>query len=180
MRIIPPFVVVALCSLVEALNFPSFLNNNVTKFSRVNHTQVIPSEPDRDQWNVPGISTLFRPATLTTTVSSVHNFMVETFQLPPTITEEATISSPQLPLETEVRAAVPFAPLRVNIGGPQLVDTQGRTWIADRYYTGGNVYTDGRFDVRGTSDSALFQSERNGMFQYEVPLPVVGSYLFSW
>jgi Malectin domain/IPT/TIG domain len=177
---ISPLGVVTLFSLAKASNFLSFINKDETNLMGTNRTQIIPSTLNHDRWNVQGIGSLFRPDASTTTVPSVNNIMVESIKSPPIFTDKAVVSSPyvNIPLETDVRTALnaPFQPIRINVGGPQLVDTQGRTWTEDRFYKGGNVYTEGRFNVRGTSDSAIFQLERNGIFQYEVPLRMVGSY----
>ena len=47
-----------------------------------------------------------------------------------------------------------------------------RTWKADQYFTGGGNYTNGALLIDGTLDDKLYQSERNGDFQYTIPLPL--------
>jgi glucose/arabinose dehydrogenase len=83
------------------------------------------------------------------------------------------------PINSSIKVQVPknenFEPLLINVGGPDIVDVQGRRWKKDRYFRGGVAYTDGRLNVRGTQDHFLYQSERNGIFQYEIPVPV-GNY----
>ncbi len=69
-------------------------------------------------------------------------------------------------------------PLRINCGGPALVDSQGRQWLADVCFSGrvtNPPYTSTRA-IAGTVDDALYQTERysDGLL-YAVPVPE-GSY----
>ena len=69
----------------------------------------------------------------------------------------------------------PFQKL-INCGGVGFVDNSGsKQWEDDQHFIGGNTYADGSNDVSGTKDQALYQTERNGEFTYEIPVPV-GSY----
>lgn len=66
-------------------------------------------------------------------------------------------------------ASVPL-PLRINAGGGGVVDAQGQEWLGDRYYSGGFTYSAVR-PIAGTSTPALYQTERAGLFSYQIPLP---------
>jgi hypothetical protein len=49
-------------------------------------------------------------------------------------------------------------------------DQLGRSWEPDRYFTGGWVSSSPGHVVDGTHDSIMYQSARNGDFQYDIPL----------
>ena len=80
------------------------------------------------------------------------------------------------PAPTSAPVAAPFNNILINCGGDEFVESSGvRTWIADQYFIGGSTYSDGSNNVNQTIDDRLYQSERNGEFRYEIPVPV-GSY----
>jgi len=67
--------------------------------------------------------------------------------------------------------------LRVNAGGAQYVDKEGKLWYADQPYAlgswgyvGGTVYSVND-SVRNTSNSSLYQTERYGMEAYKFDVP---------
>ena len=49
-------------------------------------------------------------------------------------------------------------------------DQLGYRWLADRYFTGGNVNKTPHPPVERGSDPALFAGQREGEFQYDIPL----------
>ena len=53
--------------------------------------------------------------------------------------------------------------------GP-FTDQLGRVWQSDRYFTGGGVSSSPGHLVEGTRDSIMYQSLREGDFQYDIPL----------
>ncbi len=60
----------------------------------------------------------------------------------------------------------------INCGGGSYTALDGTRYVADTYYTGGNVYSTSHA-IAGTSDDALYQSQRYGYgsdFSYAVPL----------
>ncbi|MBT2595494.1 choice-of-anchor D domain-containing protein [Arthrobacter sp. ISL-72] len=64
-------------------------------------------------------------------------------------------------------------PIRINAGGPA-VSTGGLNWLADAYFTGGKTYTNPQVtQIAGTTDDALYLSERSGAggFGYAIPVP---------
>ncbi|WP_420237625.1 malectin domain-containing carbohydrate-binding protein [Telmatobacter bradus] len=71
-------------------------------------------------------------------------------------------------------AAATAAPLRILAGysGAPQIDSSGSTWLADRYFSGGETRggAAGNFVAR-TSDQLLFQNSRGGDFSYAIPLP---------
>lgn len=56
-----------------------------------------------------------------------------------------------------------------NLQAP-LHDQLGRSWEPDRYFTGGWVSTAPGHIIDGTRDSNMYQSFREGDFQYDIPL----------
>jgi hypothetical protein len=51
------------------------------------------------------------------------------------------------------------------------VDHAGNTWVGDRFFAGGAVFsTPPGYHIRGTQDAVLFQSRREGTFSYDIPL----------
>ena len=46
--------------------------------------------------------------------------------------------------------------------------------MADQFFTGGTVVTNAKA-IANTQDDPIYQSERNGLFSYQIPVPV-GSY----
>ena len=62
-------------------------------------------------------------------------------------------------------------PILINAGGPTVVDSENRTWIADSYFTGGNTYSNSQIDLINTDNDIIYQSERFGNFIYEIPIP---------
>ena len=67
--------------------------------------------------------------------------------------------------------------LLINCGGNSFIEAVGgRSWTADEYFIGGNPYTDGSNTIANSLDYNLYQTERYGEFQYEIPVPADGSY----
>ncbi len=62
--------------------------------------------------------------------------------------------------------------IRILAGATQgpFTDQLGRIWQPDRYFTGGWVASSPGHVVDGTRDSLMYQSFREGDFQYDVPL----------
>jgi fibronectin type 3 domain-containing protein len=66
------------------------------------------------------------------------------------------------------------APVRVNTGGAAFTSGDGRSFLADKYFTGGSTYAS-TSAIGGTPDPALYQNERWGTFSYAIPV-VNGTY----
>ena len=67
-------------------------------------------------------------------------------------------------------APQPLAAVAINAGGPAYTSTDGTTYDADAYSSGGRVYANGTA-VAGTTDDVLYQSERYGSdFNYAIPV----------
>ncbi|MGB7395703.1 MAG: PQQ-dependent sugar dehydrogenase, partial [Pricia sp.] len=79
-----------------------------------------------------------------------------------------------LPLEAGNYLFSIFEEIRINAGGPE-INVAGQTFLADEYFTGGNLF-DTDSPIEGTSDDALYQTERFGTFNYEIPVSVAGEY----
>jgi Malectin domain len=70
-----------------------------------------------------------------------------------------------------------FQPILINCGSPNAyVDTSGRVWSSDTYFTGGSSFTrPSTWNISNTLDERIYQSERWGAFNYSIPVPP-GSY----
>ncbi|MBU2945676.1 malectin domain-containing carbohydrate-binding protein [Zobellia uliginosa] len=71
-----------------------------------------------------------------------------------------------------------FEELRINAGGNEVV-FEGNTFIADAYFNGGYTYSKA-IDIEGTTNDAIYQSERygpnSGGYGYDIPVGVSGEY----
>jgi hypothetical protein len=80
--------------------------------------------------------------------------------------------------ETYSVSPVQQASILINSGGTQYVDGQGRTWLADTYFSGGKTGVKS-FDVTGTTDDALYLDYRFASsgtpFSYNIPV-AAGTY----
>jgi len=90
------------------------------------------------------------------------------------------VPAPTVPVPAPSPVASPtssvFKPVLINAGGASFKDVRGRVWAADSYFTGGYSSADGSaFTFSGTQDQAIYQTERYGIFEYNIPLPE-GSY----
>jgi len=81
-----------------------------------------------------------------------------------------TLAPVKAPTPAPVSSVDDFKTILINVGGDKF-DKNGREWMADNYFTGGSTYADARFDVTGTEDDLVFQTERYGIFSYEIPVP---------
>jgi hypothetical protein len=61
-------------------------------------------------------------------------------------------------------------PLRINAGGPAYTDSSGNLWQADEFYTGGTAGSTAT-TITGTTDQPVYQTERWGNSNYDIPLP---------
>lgn len=93
-------------------------------------------------------------------VTQVDNATVSAIKVAPAGTTASTGTS------TTPAGTVVFAS---NTGGQQIVSSGGVTYGADSKYTGGNIGTTAAV-IAGTTDSALYQTERFGNFSYAVPV----------
>jgi fibronectin type 3 domain-containing protein len=72
---------------------------------------------------------------------------------------------------TFTTAAVPppGTTVRINTGGPAYTATDGRTFLADQYVSGGTTLSV-TGTITGTTEPALYQNERWGSFSYAIPV----------
>ena len=88
-----------------------------------------------------------------------------------TIVSTASSSPDTVGLAGDGLAPAPFATVRINAGGPQVTDSSNQVWAADQYFSGGKTYAAGN-SIAGTTDDALYQTERYGNpFSYAIPVP---------
>src|SRR5687768_12471936 len=69
----------------------------------------------------------------------------------------------------ESRRLLAATTLRIDVGGPGFVEASGKTWAADRGFTGGVVAGTG-IDIAGTDSDELFNTRRFGDFAYSLPI----------
>lgn len=61
--------------------------------------------------------------------------------------------------------------IRILAGSDQpYQDSAGRRWSPDRFFVGGNTFSDTRHQIFGTRDPRIFQTRREGIFRYDIPL----------
>ncbi len=89
----------------------------------------------------------------------------------------ATYLAVRSPLRPAVASTLPVRlpegeEIRILAGNTKapFKDQLGRSWEPDRYFTGGWVSTSPGHVVDGTRDSIMYQSAREGDFQYDIPL----------
>jgi hypothetical protein len=76
------------------------------------------------------------------------------------------------PGRAEEVAAAPGDELRILAGSmaPRYVDRRGYVWLADRYFTGGEVLNVPSNAIFRTRDQNIFRRRREGEFRYDIPL----------
>jgi hypothetical protein len=57
-----------------------------------------------------------------------------------------------------------------GFNGPKFIDSQGRVWLSDRYYLGGNPVVRRFRRIYRTRSQELYRTARVGDFQYDIPL----------
>jgi hypothetical protein len=84
---------------------------------------------------------------------------------PPAVRPKALQAAPAIsPGETEeIR-------IRVGDGKENYIDVAGRTWLSDRYFTGGTTFRRNTSQIHRTQDPDLFRNGREGQFTYAIPL----------
>ncbi|WP_152206339.1 malectin domain-containing carbohydrate-binding protein [Marinobacter changyiensis] len=63
----------------------------------------------------------------------------------------------------------------INSGGPAYTAQDGREYVADSLFSGGRTFGTS-LSIADTTDDALFQTERNRTFEYNIPVPSQGNY----
>ena len=76
------------------------------------------------------------------------------------------------PVDAGLAAAATGDSIRILAGleTGTFTDGFGRAWLSDRYFTGGSVVKVGDHLILGTREQRLYQSRRQGMFGYDIPL----------
>ncbi len=65
--------------------------------------------------------------------------------------------------------------IAAGLDAPDYVDTAGRRWLGDRWFSGGRAASSPDSPILRTRDSFLFRHRREGCFRYAIPLPA-GAY----
>ncbi|MCX6599369.1 MAG: malectin domain-containing carbohydrate-binding protein [Acidobacteria bacterium] len=85
--------------------------------------------------------------------------------------DEKPVASEQSVASAAVPAFDSAGEIRILAGRDKdYTDQLGYRWSADRYFTGGNVNKTPHPSVERSSDPALFTGQREGEFQYDIPL----------
>lgn len=132
--------------------------------------------------------TATRTGTATHTPTTTHTPTVTatpTNSGTPTHTPTATNTPTETATFTPTATPTPIYLLRVNAGASSnVLDSQGRVWLADRAYaagswgySGGSPYSNA-VAIAGTDDDVLYQSERYNLSSYRFDAPN-GSYLVT-
>ena len=75
------------------------------------------------------------------------------------------------PALAQVSLQAPGDTIRILAGSRRpYTDRSGDSWQTDRYFTGGTANSSPHQAISGTCDPALYQSRREGAFQYDIPL----------
>jgi hypothetical protein len=104
-----------------------------------------------------------RPALLFVAGLIVAGLVTYLLMRPPVRSSAAIASRVALPEGEEIR-------ILAGASEASFTDQLGRNWEPDRYFTGGSVSTSPGHVVDGTRDSMMYQSFREGDFQYDIPL----------
>ena len=74
---------------------------------------------------------------------------------------------------SDLGAAAGTSEVRILAGleNGNYTDRFGRVWESDRYFTGGSVFESATRLIYGARDSRLYQTRREGVFSYDIPLP---------
>lgn len=64
-----------------------------------------------------------------------------------------------------------FDKLFINAGGDAIRDIFANEWLADTFFVGGVAFNDTTTAIEGTRNDGLYQSQRVGTFDYEIPVP---------
>ena len=78
----------------------------------------------------------------------------------------AAAAAVSLPLASSAATA---STVRINAGGPAYTTVDGRSFLADQFFTAGGTYSSDA-TIAGTTDPALYEDERWGSFHYAVPV----------
>jgi hypothetical protein len=79
--------------------------------------------------------------------------------------------SPQIHSAPSVPPSAPSGTnIRVGFTAPSFLDVTGSTWLGDRCFTSGEVFSRTDNQIRRTFDQSLYQTGRQGNFSYAIPL----------
>lgn len=90
------------------------------------------------------------------------------------------VSYQSFPLANPIPQTKIFAGILINCGSTtSFTDSLGRVWEADRSFAGLKEGST-TIPILGTTDDALFQTERWGDFSYEIPVPLRDYEVVLW
>jgi hypothetical protein len=105
--------------------------------------------------------------------SETFSYLNHKLQINPSAYREVTFSAnwPLINTGTPTTPTTPIGALiaAVHAGGAAVTASNGITYQADKSFSGGSVYKNLN-EILNTTDDALFQSERNGNFSYNIPV----------
>jgi Malectin domain len=88
-----------------------------------------------------------------------------------TFTKPTPIAPPQQVQPVDLATSANVSEVRIGAGtSSSFVDTEGHTWVADRYFKGGTAGSNPELEVTATLKPQLFRSWRQGDFTYSIPL----------
>jgi hypothetical protein len=77
---------------------------------------------------------------------------------------------PAKPANPASPAALSGIKIASGFSAPTFLDAAGATWLGDRYFTGGAVFSRTDSQILRTFDQTLYQTGRRGSFSYAIPL----------
>ncbi len=88
------------------------------------------------------------------------------------VIEAASAEPAQQPAMNNGGHPAPKGAIRINAGSSsRYLDRSGQLWESDRYYSGGSTIVRPGRRIARTFDQPIYQSAREGDFQYDIPLP---------
>ncbi|WP_160164147.1 malectin domain-containing carbohydrate-binding protein, partial [Nafulsella turpanensis] len=113
---------------------------------------------------------------IATGVNPSANLAVGSYTIALTVTDNEGATDTDEVVVT-VNGLADFNPIRLHAGGGEFTTGGGTIFAADQYFSPSNTYSNTSLNIAGTTDDALYQSERYGAnFSYDIPVPS-GSYL---
>jgi len=107
-----------------------------------------------------GSPTITAGETISHTYPAIDNYTV-------IVTATNDLNSQTATTTVDVTEQPPAGAIYINAGGPAVTIGQV-VWAADNSFSGGGTYGNG-FPIEGTTEDELYQSERYGNFEYNIP-----------
>lgn len=136
--------------------------------------QAVATDPDGSvavvSFFVGGVSLIGEDTSVPYSASWV-NLEPGAYTLTAVATDNMGASAVSAAISVTVVPATVAIPYRIEAGGEaNFIDGMGSTWIADQYFSGGLTVDRGSIAIANTVDDRLYQTERYGMYGYNIPV----------